>query len=149
VFAEKFWDGFCRAIERPDVERDPRFASNAARLANRTHLIPLLETLFAKRTVHEWLTALHREGVPAAPINRLDQVLGDPQVRERQMVVTMAHPLHGALPALGTPIKLDGALGLEVVPAPTLGQHTGEILSGLLGYPDARLARLRREKIAA
>ncbi|HEV8439326.1 MAG TPA: CoA transferase [Methylomirabilota bacterium] len=147
VFAEKFWAGFCRAIERPDLAGDPRFASNAERVANRAELMPLLEALFETQPVHEWLGRLHREGVPAAPINRLDQVLSDPQVLLRQMVVTMEHPQHGPLPALGTPVKVDGHLGLDAAPAPALGQHTAEILTGLLGYPDEQLARLREDKV--
>jgi len=147
VFAEKFWAGFCRAIERPDLQDDPRFDRNAERVANRALLIPQLEALFRTRLVGEWLARLHQEGVPAAPINRLDQVLGDPQVLQRQMVVTMDHPRHGPLPALGTPVKVDGRLGLEVEPAPSLGQHTGELLRGLLGYPDERLAALRDAKV--
>jgi len=147
VFAEKFWAGFCRAIDRPDLQRDPRFDTNGLRVANRAHLVPLLEERFRTRSAAEWLERLQREGVPAAPINRLDQVLTDPQVLLRQMVVTMDHPRHGALPMLGTPVKVDGSLGLEVEPAPSLGQHTGEVLRGLLGYPDERLAALRDAKV--
>ena len=147
VFAEKFWAGFCRAIDRPDLQRDPRFDTNGLRVANRAHLVPLLEERFRTRSAAEWLERLQREGVPAAPINRLDQVLTDPQVLLRQMVVTMDHPRHGALPMLGTPVKVDGGLGLEVEPAPSLGQHTGEVLRGLLGYPDERLAALRDAKV--
>ena len=149
VFAEKFWAGFCRAIDRPDLQHDPRFDRNAERVANRALLIPQLEALFRTRLVGEWLARLQQEGVPAAPINRLDQVLEDPQVLHRRMVVTMDHPRHGPLPALGTPVKVDGRLGLEVEPAPALGQHTGELLRGLLGYPDERLAALRDAKVTA
>lgn len=64
VFAEKFWSGFCRALERPDLERDPRFASNVDRVANKAALVPALEAAFRARTVTEWLEALRREGVP-------------------------------------------------------------------------------------
>jgi len=149
VFAEKFWAGFCRAIDRPDLQHDPRFDTNGLRVANRARLVPLLEERFRTRSAAEWLERLQREGVPAAPINRLDQVLTDPQVLLRQMVVTMDHPRHGALPMLGTPVKVDGGLGLEVEPAPSLGQHTGEVLRGLLGYPDERLAALRDAKVTA
>jgi crotonobetainyl-CoA:carnitine CoA-transferase CaiB-like acyl-CoA transferase len=149
VFAEKFWGGFCRAIGRPDLESDPRFDSNSRRVANKALLVPLLEEGFRARTVDEWLEALRREGVPAAPINPLDRVLSDPQVRHRRMVVEMEHPRHGPVPTLGTPIKLDGALGLHVRPAPALGEHTEEILGGLLGYPEERLNKLRAEKVTA
>ena len=149
VFAEKFWSGFCRATGRSDLEADPRFESNVQRVANRSLLVPILEDAFRTRTVREWLEALRREGVPAAPINTLDQVLSDPQVLHRQMVVPAPHPTLGSLPTIGTPIKLDGAMGLEVRPAPVLGQHTEEILRGLAGYSPERLAGLRAERAIA
>jgi crotonobetainyl-CoA:carnitine CoA-transferase CaiB-like acyl-CoA transferase len=148
VFAEKFWSGFCRALDRPDLERDPRFRTNAERAAARGALIPILEQLFRERPVARWLEALTREGVPAAPIQSLDQVLSDPQVRHRHMVVDCPHPALGPLPTLGTPVKVDGVLGLGVAPAPRLGEHTEEVLTGLLGYPAERVASLRREGTA-
>jgi crotonobetainyl-CoA:carnitine CoA-transferase CaiB-like acyl-CoA transferase len=149
VFAEKFWGGFCRAIARPDLAADARFQSNALRVANRAALIPVIEAVFREGTVDGWLEALRREGVPAAPINTVDRVLEDPQVLHRQMVVAMDHPRHGRLPTLGTPIKVDGRLGLEVRPAAALGEHTAEILGGLLGYSAERIAALRAEGAAA
>ena len=144
VFAEKFWAGFCRAIGRPDLEADPRFEDNARRVEHKAALVPLLEALFPARTVAEWLEALRGEGVPAAPINSIDQVLADPQVQHRQMVVETVHPALGPLPTIGTPIKLDGVLGLEARPAPALGEHTDEVLTGWAGYSRERLAGLRR-----
>src|SRR5262249_27592012 len=75
VFAEKFWGHFCRAIERPALEGDPRFARNTDRVQHRDLLVPVLEDHFRSRRVDEWLECLRREGVPAAPINRLDRVL--------------------------------------------------------------------------
>ncbi len=148
VFAEKFWSGFCRAMERPDLERDRRFETNLQRVAARGALIALLEEIFPTRSVRDWLEALQREGVPAAPIQSVDQVLSDPQVSHRQMVVELRHPALGRVPTLGTPIKVDGALGLEVVPAPRLGEHTEEVLTGLLAYPGERVERLRYEGVA-
>jgi crotonobetainyl-CoA:carnitine CoA-transferase CaiB-like acyl-CoA transferase len=98
--------------------------------------------------VRDWLEALQREGVPAAPIQSVDQVLSDPQVKHRQMVMELSHPALGRVPTLGTPIKVDGALGLEVAPAPRLGEHTEEVLMGLLAYPGERVERLRDEGVA-
>jgi CoA:oxalate CoA-transferase len=149
VFAEKFWAGFCRAIDRPDLERDPRFESNARRVEHGQALMAMLEEVLKTRTVANWLEALRREGVPAAPIQSVDQVLSDPQVRLRRMVVEMAHPRHGPLPTLGTPVKVDGEMGLDARPAPDLGEHTEEVLRGLLGYSAERLQALRAEKVAA
>jgi crotonobetainyl-CoA:carnitine CoA-transferase CaiB-like acyl-CoA transferase len=144
VFAEKFWRGFCLAVERPEWERDPRFATNRERVAHRAVLMPLIEAIVATRTTNEWLARLTAEGVPATPILTVDGVLADPQVRLRQMVVEMRHPQLGAVPTLGTPVKVDGRMELTVSPPPALGEHTDTVLRELLKYSDERLANLRR-----
>jgi crotonobetainyl-CoA:carnitine CoA-transferase CaiB-like acyl-CoA transferase len=149
IFAEKFWGGFCRAIERPEWERDPRFATNRDRVANRGSLMALIETVFKERGTDEWLSRLNAAGVPVAPIQAVDRVLADPQVRHRQMVAQVEHPVHGALPTLGTPIKIDGQLGLDITPPARLGQHTDAVLSELLDYPAERLAALRHDGVVA
>src|SRR5262245_38030341 len=97
VFAEKFWAGFCRAIERPDLAAEPRCQSNPKRVECRDELVPMLEAIFPARTTAEWLSRMQREGVPAAPINSVGQVLSDPQVLLRQMVVSLEHPVLGTL----------------------------------------------------
>jgi crotonobetainyl-CoA:carnitine CoA-transferase CaiB-like acyl-CoA transferase len=147
IFAEKFWGGFCRAVEHPEWEADPRFATNRSRVANRAALMTLVETAFVERTTEAWLARLHAAGVPAAPILAVDRVLTDPQVTHRRMVVDVEHPRHGPLPTLGTPIKVDGAMELPVTAAPGLGEHTDAVLGGLLKYPAERLAALRREGV--
>jgi CoA:oxalate CoA-transferase len=149
VFAEKFWGAFCQAIDRPELASDARFDTNPRRVANRGALIPVLEALFRTRPAHEWLERLHAHDVPAAPINRLDQVLDDPQVRLRDMVATMEHPRHGPLPTLGSPVKVDGRLRGDVTAAPLLGEHTNAVLTELLGYSPDRLAMLRNRKVTA
>ena len=149
VFSEKFWGGFCRGAGRPEWETDPRFATNRDRVAHRRELESLIAVRFAEDTTDAWLAHLNAEGVPAAPINAIDRVLDDPQVKHREMVVQMEHPRHGTLPTLGTPIKTDGVLGLEVTPPAQLGQHTREILSDLLGYPPAKIAALRSARAVA
>ena len=143
VFAEKFWRGFCRALARPEWERDPRFLTNRDRVLNRDALMPLVEAELRTRTTADWLQRLQAEGVPAAPIQSVDRVLDDPQVRQRGMIVEMEHPVHGRLPTLGTPVKVDGALGLAVASPPRLGEHTDLVLRELLEYPAARIAELR------
>ena len=149
VFAGKFWSGFCRAVEHREWEHDLRFASNRDRVANRDVLMPLVEAAFRARPTAEWLARLQAEGVPAAPIQTVDRVLADPQVRRREMVVEMAHPVLGRMPTLGTPIKVDGAMGLAVAPPPQLGEHTDEVLAGLLEYSNVRLAELRASGVVA
>src|SRR5205823_6386133 len=131
VFVEKFWSGFCRALGRPQWERDPRFLTNRDRVVNRETLMPLVEAEFRTRTTAEWLRRLQAEGVPAAPIQSVDRVLEDLQVRRRGMVVEMEHPVHGRLPTLGTPVKVDGAMTVTVSPPPRLGQQTDLVLREL------------------
>ena len=149
VFAEKFWSGFCRVVEHPEWERDLRFGTNRDRVANRDVLVPLVEAAFRRRTTDDWLARLGAEGVPGAPIRSVDRVLADPQVRQRGMVLETAHPVHGKLPALGTPVKVDGAMGLETAPPPTLGEHTEAVLGGVLEYSAVRIAELRAAGVVA
>jgi crotonobetainyl-CoA:carnitine CoA-transferase CaiB-like acyl-CoA transferase len=149
VFAEKFWAAFCLAVERPEWAADPRFAKNRDRVANRDVLMPLVERLFTERTTADWLARLQAASVPATPIQTVDRVLTDPQVRHRRMVVDVEHPRHGTLPTLGTPIKVDGAMDLDVTAAPRLGQHTDEILTGLLKYSGECVAALRQQGVIA
>jgi formyl-CoA transferase/CoA:oxalate CoA-transferase len=149
VFAEKFWAGFCRALGRADLVADPRFDTNQRRVAHRAELVPLLEGLFTARTTADWLARLQAEGVPTAPIQTVDAVLADPQVRLRDMVVDLAHPRLGPVPTLGTPIKLAGAAPFRPAPPPALGEHTDLVLGALPGYPAERLAALRRAGIIA
>ena len=144
VFAEKFWRGFCVASGHPEWEHDPRFATNRDRVANRPALMALVGDVMKTRTTDEWLSRMQAEGVPAAPILGVDRVLEDPQVKHRQMVVEMKHPRHGATPTLGTPIKCDGEMGLDVTPPPRLGEHTDALLRGLLDYDTGRIDALRQ-----
>jgi len=144
VFAEKFWGGFCRAAAKPDWERDPRFRTNRDRVAHRQEFVDEAAPLFRTRATGEWLERLYAEGVPAAPIQSIDQVLTDPQVRHRGMVVELEHPRHGVVPTLGTPIKFQPPVPFTPAPPATLGQHTEAILGELLKYPAARIEALRK-----
>jgi crotonobetainyl-CoA:carnitine CoA-transferase CaiB-like acyl-CoA transferase len=149
VFAEKFWGCFCRAVERPEWRQDPRFATNRDRVENRAALVPLVEDVFGTRTTAEWLARLQAEGVPAAPIHSVDRVLADPQLTMREMITQVNHPELGVLPTLGTPIKVDGRMGVDLIPPPRLGQHTDAVLRDLLKYPVDRIERLRRDGLVA
>lgn len=147
VFNDRFWQGFCRAMKREEWHRDPRFATNGDRIANRAALEPLLVAAFHERPSADWLERLNREGVPAAPIQRVDEVLADEQVRYREMITEMDHPVHGRVPTIGTPIKVDGALKLTVTPPARLGQDTDDVLRDVAGYTAERIAALRHSGI--
>ena len=92
------------------------------------------------------MARLAEEGVPAGPVHQVDEALASAQARERQMVVEVKGPSGSPLKLLGSPMKFKNA-GEEITPPPTLGQHTGEILRGLLGYEEAAIEALRREGV--
>ena len=112
-------------------------------------LIPVLEALFPARTTAEWLVRLQREGVPVAPINTVDQVVSDPQVRLREMVVDLEHPTLGTLRTLGTPVRAEGAPPFRPAPPRALGEDTAPVLRELLGYSPERIDLLRQRRVIA
>ena len=132
---DKLFDAFARAIERPDLLTDERFASRAARLANRVGLIAEIEKMTAGHSRAYWLERLDKAGVPCGPINTYPETLTDPHTLARNMVVDLVHPVAGAMKALGVPVKLSETPGAVDRPAPLVGQHTAEILTEL-GYSE-------------
>jgi len=139
------WLRLCEALERPDLGADPRFTANPSRLAHYAELRPLLAEIFVTRTNADWQARLDAVGVPASPINNVPQVMEHPQVLAREMLVKVLHPVAGELTMAGIPIKLSETPGAMRAPAPTLGQHTEEVLRDLLGYTPEQIAELRDE----
>jgi len=138
---EKFWTNLVEAMELRELAGDPRFATFADRLANKSALLPILKTRFGELTTSEWLARL-RGRVPCAPVNTIAQALADEQIAARDMIVEVKHPRFGILKQVGTPVKSEG-VSPNLTPAPALGQHTDEILSSLLHYEPGRIAALR------
>jgi formyl-CoA transferase len=143
VANNSLWERMCAAIERPDVGRDPRFATEAARVANRDALVPLLNQIFGARPAGHWLTRLEAAGVPAGRIKTVAEVCESAHLRARDMVVRLTHKKAGPYTVMGVPIKLWDTPGAAVEPAPLLGQHTDEILTRLCRIPRGKLDRLR------
>lgn len=141
AFTEKFWQGLCRALDLPELIDDPRFINNDARRINKAQLIPILTDAFARRTIDEWRDRLDAESVPWGPVNTIDRVFADPQIRARKMQIQVDHPTIGKLPMLGNPVKVAG-VPEEYAPPPLRGQHTEEILRAWLGYPAEKIAQL-------
>jgi crotonobetainyl-CoA:carnitine CoA-transferase CaiB-like acyl-CoA transferase len=146
---ENFWRKLCEVLERPALADDPRFASNAQRVKNRTTLLPDLEAIFLTRTVDDWLTRLRAAEVPAAPVNNLDRAFAEPPVAEREMIVEYEHPDVGKVRLPGNPIKMSDMGSTPSTPAPRLGQHTDAVLDRLLGISGAQLASLRKSGAVA
>lgn len=124
----------CEVVSAPDLAQDPRFATNAARVAHRDELVPLLEQLFQASDTADWMARLQQRGIPCGPINSLDQVFSDPQVQHREMVQTVPHPTLGKVPQVGIPVKFGTTPGSIRRHPPLLGEHTREILAEA-GFP--------------
>jgi crotonobetainyl-CoA:carnitine CoA-transferase CaiB-like acyl-CoA transferase len=135
----------CEAAGCLELAEDPRFASNGKRVENRVELTRLLQQIFARRSTREWLQLLEAAGVPNGPINDVAQVFEEPQVRARGVRVELDHPVAGKLPTVASPMRFS-ATPLEYrAPPPLLGEHTDEVLRGLLGKGAPEIARLRAE----
>ena len=138
---------FCAAAGIPEVARDPRFIDNAARLANRDACAAALAPALKEKTTAEWIALLESVGVPCGPINRLDEVYADPQVRARELRIDLPHPLSGTVPLVANPIKYSRTPLKYGIPPPLLGEHTTEVLTDLLGMSTVEIDALRAKKI--
>ena len=141
------WRRFCAALGRPELAADARFVTNRARVQHRDQLIPLLEELFATQPAGWWLERLEQAEVPAAPVNTLERVFADPQVQARAMAVETPHPTIGRLRMTGSPLKLASIGARPLSAPPLLGQHTHEVLEGLLGLGEAEIEELKRNGV--
>jgi crotonobetainyl-CoA:carnitine CoA-transferase CaiB-like acyl-CoA transferase len=143
---EKFWRNLCDAIGRPDLIADPRTIDNRARVENRDFVVSLLEEMFITKTRDEWMAILDEYDIPGAPVNNLAGVFTDPQIEARQMVKTYEHPTLGTIRYPPSPMKYSD-WDFPNLPAPMLGQHTEEVLSSRLGYPQEEIERLVSEGV--
>jgi crotonobetainyl-CoA:carnitine CoA-transferase CaiB-like acyl-CoA transferase len=155
---EKLWEAFCtQVLERPELMKDPRFASRSARLKNIDALQDEIEKVFAAYPTDHWVKKLDAAGVPGGPVFNYVQALDNEHSRARNMVVEIDHPKIGRMKTLGNPVKASAELARSRLPAPWLGQHSTEVLKRL-GHSDADIAALfadgvvydrDREKITA
>jgi crotonobetainyl-CoA:carnitine CoA-transferase CaiB-like acyl-CoA transferase len=143
VANNSLWEKTCRALERPELGRDPRFDTEANRVANRDRLIPALNEIFGTRPADEWLARLEAAGVPAGKIKTVAEVCESPHLRARGMIVRLPHPKAGTITVMGVPVRLGETPGAATTAPPLLGQHTDEILTRLLRIPKARVDKLR------
>jgi crotonobetainyl-CoA:carnitine CoA-transferase CaiB-like acyl-CoA transferase len=147
---DAFAHGVLRAIGRPELVDDPRFARRDRRVANADALHAMIATWAASLSTSEAVARLEREGAPAAPVRSTAEAVRDPLTLARRDVVPLAHPDDGEFDELlgcGVPIRLSQSrVGLDR-PAPALGEDTDRVLTELLGYDEARIRRLRESGV--
>ena len=141
VANQAVWERFCRAAGLDRLLSDDRFATNAARTERSLELAEEIERTTVARTSAEWLALFEQAGVPAGPIYDMAQVFADPQVLARDMVQTSVHPVAGEVRHIGNPVKLSETPASNRRPAPTLGQHTQEVLRAY-GLSEEDIARI-------
>jgi formyl-CoA transferase len=136
------WVPFLTAIEQPELAADRRFATPDARWENREALNAIIETWTRKRTKHEVMQRLGDAGVPSGACQDTGEVLADPHLRARDMIVDVDFPTRGTYQTVGCPIKLSDSPA-EITRPPLLGEHTDEVLAALCGTSVEQLRRLR------
>jgi crotonobetainyl-CoA:carnitine CoA-transferase CaiB-like acyl-CoA transferase len=120
--------GLCKAVGRPELAEDERFATNPDRVANREALISELQEEFGKRPADEWAGEIRAAGIPSGPVNTLADVFADDHVRGSGILQDIVHASAGPLKMLASPILIDTERLPIRRPPPTLGQHTAETL---------------------
>lgn len=138
---DRQFESFCTVIGQPALSTDPKFQTNKLRVENREALIAVLKPIFLQKTVDAWL-ALIGDQFPCGPINDLEQVFAMPHVKEREMLVQMEHPTIGALPLVGSPLKMGGTPVSYRIPPPLIGEHTEAVLKEILGFSVEQVAVL-------
>ncbi|MDH4075119.1 MAG: CoA transferase [Acidimicrobiia bacterium] len=129
-------------LRRPDLADDPDFAHASARVRNRFRLAAQLETVLASAPREYWLDRMRAAGVPAGAVRTLDEGLGSAEMAGRATLSRIEHPTLGPLPNMAPPFRLAGTPVVDPVAAPTVGQHTAEILADVLGYGPDQIAAL-------
>jgi crotonobetainyl-CoA:carnitine CoA-transferase CaiB-like acyl-CoA transferase len=142
VGSERLWSAFCQAIEIPELEKHPDFATNALRIQNRVVLEQMIDDTMRQRSVAEWIQRLQGAGIPASPVRNFQEVAEHPQSEAREMFPVLDHPTAGRHRVTGTPVKLSATPGQPGAPAPLLGQHTACVLTELLGLHDSAIRDL-------
>ena len=147
VANNSLWDRTCKALDRPDLIKDPRFDTEANRVTNRKVLVPLLNEILGERSADEWMKRFEAAGVPAGRIRTVPEVCESEHLKARGMIQRLTHPTAGAISVFGVPITLHGTPGAVKTPPPTLGEHTDQILKSLLRVKPAQIAKLHADRV--
>ncbi len=146
VFNDRMWRDFCQAIEQVEWQTDVRFADSDARLENRAFLVDEIGRVIAQKPVAEWQQRLTKYNIPNSPVLKIDDVVADPQVAARDLIVDVRTTAGRTIRMAGLPMKFAGTPAVLTMPPPALGEHTGEVLQSL-GYQSDDIAALAARKV--
>ena len=144
---DNLWKKFCTLIDKLEWVDDDRFKTNPLRTEHQPELRQLLLPIFVTKTTKEWIAVLKDLGVPVGPINKVEDVVKDPSIVEREMIISVEHPVAGHLEMPGVPIKMSDTPGSVDRPAPVLGADTASILKEMLGFDDAKIEELYKNEV--
>jgi len=145
--SEEDWRKFCKIAGREDLSSDLRFQSHPDRIKNYAIFEPLLNELMRTRTTSEWIALLDPAGIMCGPVNDIAQVVNDPHIVERDMIVEVDHSRAGKLKVVGTPMKFSRTPCKIEKASPDVGQHSMEVLNGLLGISIKEIEDLQKKKV--
>jgi formyl-CoA transferase len=143
---QPMWQRFCEVVEGEDLLADPRFADDVTRTSNGPAVVEAMSAKLKRRGARDWIERLNRAGVPCGPVNRIDQVFADPQVRHLAMARSVKHKSLGEIDLVAQPIILERTPSRMDRAAPALGEHNDEVLRGL-GYEEERIVELRSRQV--
>ncbi len=147
VGSEKLWKIFCPLVNRADLLSDPRFAGNAKRGEHREELIEILQGELLKQPFAHWEETFLNAGIPLGAINTVADAIAHPQIKARKMMVEVEHPTAGPVEMVSVPVRMSATPGGIRRPAPTLGQHTGEVLREVLDLSPEQVASLLEQGV--
>jgi crotonobetainyl-CoA:carnitine CoA-transferase CaiB-like acyl-CoA transferase len=146
VANDSLWRRFCTVAGLEESQDDARFATNPARVANRSETVGLVQAALRRRRCHEWIEALSAVGVPCAPVNTLRDLMADPHIAQRGMFLDYSRSDFGPAKAVAYPVTMDGRKAELRAPPPMLGEHTQEVLREL-GFTAATIEDFRSRGI--
>ena len=145
VANDKFWNSFCKIIDRLDLQNDPKFAMASDRVKNRLELLPTIREIIKENKKSQWIGLLEKAGIPSGMIKNVGEVCDSEQLISRGMILNMPHPIAGIVKNIDSPLRFDDRNDEVHAAPPILGQHTHEILSNVLKISPDEITLLEKK----